>query len=164
MRISRTLLRFGFPRDGFLIPLAVLVGALAGLVAVGFGKMVEFSTEHLFGYYFANPLLFEGDRYLALVLLPAMGGLMVGIITHYARGKAGGHGIPDVIEALARRHGVLPKRSGLFKAVTASLTIGSPEQIIFNGGTFEPPNLRAATAPSDSARIASYFRGANCCK
>lgn len=125
MRISRTLLRFGFPRDGFLIPLAVLVGALAGLVAVGFGKMVEFSTEHLFGYYFANPLLFEGDRYLALVLLPAMGGLMVGIITHYARGKAGGHGIPDVIEALARRHGVLPKRSGLFKAVTASLTIGS---------------------------------------
>ncbi|MEL7089129.1 MAG: chloride channel protein, partial [Planctomycetota bacterium] len=34
-------------------------------------------------------------------------------------------GIPQVVEALARRHGEVPARSGALKAVTSSITIGS---------------------------------------
>lgn len=124
-QINRAMIRLGFPRDWFLIPLAAIIGVLAGLTAKGFAWLVEFSADELFGQFFHGDFVFTGDRYLFLIMLPALGGLLVGLLSYFARGKGGGHGIPDVIESLARRQGVLPKRSMIFKAITASLTIGS---------------------------------------
>ncbi len=122
VRLSAALVRLGFPRDWFLIPLGAVVGVLAGLVAMGFAWMVSFSE----GFFFER-LAHAGGRWGVYLLLglPALGGLAVGVIQHFvARGPVG-HGVPEVIEALARRQGRLRGREGVLRAVTASLTIGS---------------------------------------
>lgn len=119
------MIRYGFPRDWFLIPLAAVVGTMAGVVAFLFERMVEFSSHELFGRFYKGSVLFEGDQYIYVFIIPVIGGLIVGQLTKLAAGKSGGHGVPDIIESLARKQGILPKRSGIYKALTASITIGT---------------------------------------
>ena len=121
--LSRTLTRLGFPRDWFLIPLAAVVGTLAGLAAFAFDHLVEWSTEHLFGL--IHGVHASWQMWAGVVLIPAAGGLAVGIIRHFARHSLYGHGVPAVMEALAQRQGRMRGRVGVLRAVTASLTIGS---------------------------------------
>ncbi len=47
VQVNRTLILAGFPRDWFLVPIAILIGVIAGLAAQGYGEMVRFS-ERLF--------------------------------------------------------------------------------------------------------------------
>ncbi len=120
-RVNQLLIGIGFPRDWFLIPLAAVVGTLAGVVAVAFHSLVRLSENFFFGRFGE----FQEWKLLLLVALPAAGGLAVGLFNHYIAHSEPGHGIPDVIEALARRKGVLPRRTGFYKAITSALTIGS---------------------------------------
>lgn len=120
---TRWLTRLGFPRDWFLVPLAALIGALAGFVAMGFAWMVTFSESFFFGVVAHHD--FHGVQILFLIALPAAGGLAVGLIQHYLGRAPAGHGVPDVVEALVRHEGRMPGKVGVLRAITASLTIGS---------------------------------------
>ncbi|MBN2212221.1 MAG: chloride channel protein [Sedimentisphaerales bacterium] len=121
--IKRLLGRLGFRTDSYLVLLACLIGALTGLGSVGFSKLIEWSHglsyggEHGAGVY-------QGQWYW-LVVLPSLGALLVGIITFYFAREAKGHGVPEVMDAIARRHGVIRPRVALAKAVASALTIGS---------------------------------------
>ncbi|MEX0775895.1 MAG: chloride channel protein [Phycisphaeraceae bacterium] len=123
-RIHAWLVESGFPRDWFLIPLAAMIGVLAGVLATAFHALVRLS-EHYFGRLSQPDLSRINWELLLLIPVPALGGLAVGCINHYIARSAPGHGIPDVIEALARQRGVLRKRTGVFRAITSALTIGS---------------------------------------
>lgn len=129
-RVSRLRVKFdrlmrlaGFRGEWFLIPLAAVVGTLAGLVATGFSLLVEFCGNLFFGRLGRQE--FPGSVWLLLILLPALGGLLVGLIQTYLSRTGPTHGIPEVMEALSRQRGRMPIRMGLFKTITASLTIGS---------------------------------------
>lgn len=122
-RLSRALSEVGLSQDWLLIPLAAVVGVLAGLVAMAFEWMV-----HASGAMFGRIGSLNTSTVFSLLLLiglPALGGLAVGLIQVYISRAPAGHGIPDVILALRRRRGVMKGRTGVFKAITASLTIGS---------------------------------------
>ncbi len=123
VRASRWLGRAGFPKDWFLIPLAAVIGVLGGFVAMGFDFLVEASAHFFFGRVGKHE--FPGSEYVLLIALPAMGGLAVGTINRWLARSPPGHGIPEVIESLVRKHGELPGRSGFYKAITSSLTLGS---------------------------------------
>ena len=103
--------------------MAATIGALTGLVATGFDALVEFSDHFFFGV-LGEQSFFDSELAL-IVLLPTLGGLLVGLIQKAANKTKPDHGIPDVVEALARRHGEIPAKNGLLKAVTSSITIGS---------------------------------------
>ncbi len=121
---KRRLTAVGLSGEWYLIPVAAVIGVLAGLAAVGFDWLVELCREASFGLleWSARPVL---DGVLVLVL-PALGGLLVGAIQVYMlKRETRDHGVPNVIESLARRNGELPLKAGATKAVTASLTIGS---------------------------------------
>ena len=76
---------------------------------------------------------FERFGTAQLVLLPAIGGLLVGpLVQRFAR-EAKGHGVPEVMTALAKRGGVIRKRVVSVKVIASSLTIGF-------GGTAGPFN------------------------
>ncbi len=106
-----------------LVIVAGLIGSLAALVAVAFDALVRLSEGFFFGRVANHE--FDGWKILLLIPLPALGGLAVGLITYYLVKAPPGHGIPDVIEALARRNGTLRARSAIYKMITASLSIGS---------------------------------------
>lgn len=104
--------------------LAVIVGAIAGLGAVLFRATITFTHRLFFDDIGAStiPLLGNG---LGIIVLPALGGLIVGLIVHrYAR-EVKGHGVPEVMEAVNLKGGVIRARVALAKIIASSITIGS---------------------------------------
>lgn len=115
--------RLGFRTHSYLVPLACLIGALTGLGSVGFSKLIEWSHGLCYGGDHGAGI-YQGQWYW-LVVLPSVGALLVGIITYYFAREAKGHGVPEVMDAIARRHGAIRPRVALAKAVASALTIGS---------------------------------------
>ncbi len=109
------------PEQNYLIILAVVVGVLTGYGSVGFIFVLEWLAEFARGEV-AHALEIFGPA--NLVLLPAIGGLMAGpLIQRFAK-EARGHGVPEVMTALASRGGRIRKRVATIKVITSSLTIG----------------------------------------
>ena len=123
MRIARWLERIGFRRDWYLIPLAGLIGAIAGIVALGFGRLVEFAERFFLSHVAGGQL--SGSHWWLVLALPATGGLLVGLIKYVFRRPVIGHGVPEVMEAVARRRGDIPARVGVFSTINPALSIGS---------------------------------------
>ena len=123
LKLIRLLERLGFGEDAFLILLACLIGVLTGLGSVGFTKLIE--ASHGFCYGDAHSAGFYGGRWYLLILLPTAGALLVGTITYFFAREAKGHGVPEVMDAIARRDGKIRPHVALAKAVCSALTIGT---------------------------------------
>ncbi|MBN1766103.1 MAG: chloride channel protein [Sedimentisphaerales bacterium] len=117
---SRFLKRLGFPKESVLIVLAVAIGALTGLGSVLFTMLIDLAHSLCYG-----ESGIYGGRWFFLLILPAAGGLLVGIITFYFAREARGHGVPEVMDAIARRDGRIRGRVAIAKAVASALTIGT---------------------------------------
>jgi len=102
--------------------LSILVGAIAGLGAVVFRWLIS-SFQTLFFGGGASYLGFLGQYYI--ILLPAVGGLIVGLLIHYGAREAKGHGVPEVMEAAAVRGGRIRSRVAIVKSLASSVCIGS---------------------------------------
>jgi CIC family chloride channel protein len=59
------------------------------------------------------------------VLIPALGGLIVGPMVYFLVREAKGPGIPEVMEAVALRGGVIRRRVITLKTLASAITIGS---------------------------------------
>jgi CIC family chloride channel protein len=108
----------------FLLILAILVGFITGVLAVGFRYLLLFTTD----LFWPDPLaLLEVNQqypwYLVLVI-PAIGGLAIGPLISRFSPESRGAGVPDVIEAVVSREGNIQYRTALFKTVFTSLSIG----------------------------------------
>lgn len=109
------------PSQNLLVLLAVAVGLLTGFGSVGFILLLQSLTDFARGP-LASALEVFGPA--NLVLLPAIGGLLGGpLIQRFAR-EARGHGVPEVMTALATRGGRIRKRVAAVKVVASGLTIG----------------------------------------
>ncbi len=60
-----------------------------------------------------------------LVLIPALGGLIVGPLVWFLAREARGHGVPEVMEAVALRGGVMRPRIVAVKTLASAISIGS---------------------------------------
>ncbi|HCQ99385.1 MAG TPA: hypothetical protein DIU48_08180, partial [Acidobacteria bacterium] len=121
-RWTKVFFRTSFlPEQNYLIVLAVAVGILTGYGSVGFIFALEWIADFAQGP-LASLLAVFGPA--NLVLLPAIGGLVAGpLIYRFAR-EARGHGVPEVMTALANHGGKIRKRVATVKVVTSSVTIG----------------------------------------
>jgi len=109
------------PSEQYLLVLAVVIGVLTGFGSVGFIEML-----HVIGD-FASGRLAEALEIFGpanLVLLPAVGGLLVGPIVNRFAKEAKGHGVPEVMTALSVRGGYIRTRVAFVKVIASSLTIG----------------------------------------
>jgi len=59
------------------------------------------------------------------LLIPALGGLIVGPLVYLFAREARGHGIPEVIKAVAVRGGIIRPRVAFVKALASAISIGS---------------------------------------
>jgi CIC family chloride channel protein len=123
-----------------LLGLAVLVGVVAGLGAIGFylaTRIVEhYALGVVVGYYPephpggepAIPWLHAGQRPFSpwlLLLVPALGGLASGVLVFTIAPEAEGHGTDSVIAAYHHRQGQIRPRVPMVKMVASALTIGT---------------------------------------
>jgi CIC family chloride channel protein len=102
--------------------LSVLIGVVSGLGAVAFRWLIN-NFQTLFFDGGGSVLSFMGDWYI--VLIPAAGGLLVGPIIYFFAREAKGHGVPEVMEAVAMKGGRIRPRVAIIKSLASALCIGS---------------------------------------
>ncbi len=110
--------------------LAVIVGVGAGLGAIAFRELILGLTYLFTGYeqYGAdgrqgNALLGIGPWFLLIV--PIVGGLLYGPLLARFAPEARGHGVPEVMLAVARGGGRIRPRVAVVKSLASGLCIGS---------------------------------------
>lgn len=109
----------------FLVVTAILLGVLAAYGAIGFRYLILWSNE----LFRATPHKFWGafDSFfwVITILMPVVGGLIVGLVVYKLSPEVKGSGIPEVMEAVAKKGGAIRLRVVLTKAFAAAVTIGS---------------------------------------
>ncbi|GAB4563445.1 MAG: chloride channel protein [Anaerolineae bacterium] len=105
-----------------LVGTAILVGIGTAFGAVLFIRMIAF-----FQLFFFQRLPAWGSSLGSgwLVLVPAIGGLLAGPIIAIFAPEAKGHGVPEVMAAIALRGGRIRPRVVVAKALASSICIGS---------------------------------------
>jgi CIC family chloride channel protein len=101
---------------------AILVGAGTGLGAVLFIKLIAL-IEELFFTRGATVFSFLGRG--LFIVVPFVGSLMAGPIITFFANEAKGHGVPEVMQAIALRGGRIRPRIVVAKIIASALCIGS---------------------------------------
>jgi chloride channel protein, CIC family len=114
-----------------LFPVAVLVGAGSGLGAVAFRYLIYFFTWLATGHSQFGQQGYAGSSHLPwlglgfFVVIPVLGGLVYGpLIYRYAR-EARGHGVPEVMIAVAENGGRIRPQVSVVKALASAVCIGT---------------------------------------
>ncbi|NOY42670.1 MAG: CBS domain-containing protein [Planctomycetes bacterium] len=108
----------------FSVVLAGIVGVLAGLGAALFSWLIEFLTHQSLGRAIAAAAE-SWIGLLTLIAIPAFGLLVVSWFTRRYAPEAQGHGVPEVITAIARNDGVVRPHVALVKILASGLCIGT---------------------------------------
>ena len=145
---TRVLTRVGFGNDSFLLFLAVVISVLTAVAAVAFHKLTLLIRDGL--YLHIPPGLLYGRLIWLLVLLPAAGGLAVGVLGRVFRSRAG-HGVVDVIESVIRTTGFIKPRVALEQIATSAITLGT-------GGSTGAEGPIVQIGAAISSGIGSLFR------
>src|SRR5262245_24671963 len=119
----------------------LLVGACCGLAAAAFFAALELTTHFLLVDLARAPLPPPppGDAILGtsagaaagpprvwlIVLMPALGGLVAGLLVQYLAPEAEGTGTDELIRAFHRARGVVRPRAPLVKAIATIVTLAS---------------------------------------
>ncbi len=121
-RLAQWLDQHDVPESAVIMSTALLVGIGAGLGAMVFRRLIEGLQELAF-YGLAGVL--EGIAPFHLLLIPALGGLIVGPLIYRFAHEAKGHGVPEIMQAVALRGGRIRPRVAVVKAVASAVCIGS---------------------------------------
>jgi H+/Cl- antiporter ClcA len=118
-------------REEARIGLLTIIGGVIGLVA----GIIAYLLYHLIGLltnlFFYQKLddSFASPQYnhlgLLVILVPAAGGLVAGLMIKYGSTRIIGHGIPEAIESVLLGKSKIEPKVGLLKALSAAFTIGS---------------------------------------
>ena len=102
--------------------LAAIVGLAAGLGAVGFTALLQ-AVDALFFDLLWTDLL--GASRWTLLLLPALGGLLVGPLAFRLARETRGPGVAEILLAVETRAGRIHPRTAITKSLATALTVGS---------------------------------------
>jgi CIC family chloride channel protein len=105
--------------------LGVIVGLAAGFGAVGFRYLINFFQTLAYGG--ENDLLelVINLPWYYRVAVPVIGGLIVGPLVYFFAREAKGHGVPEVMEAVALKGGVIRKRVVVVKSLASAISIST---------------------------------------
>jgi len=121
-RVSQWLDRQELSGSVTIMLTALVVGAGAGLGAVFFRWLI--GTMQTLAYGGLGTLL-AGIQPYQLLIIPALGGAIFGpLIYRYAQ-EAKGHGVPEVMEAVALHGGRIRPRVAIVKSLASAICIGT---------------------------------------
>ena len=157
--------------------IAIGIGSLCAVVALVLQRLIYFFTN-VFYYqelsFFHHPDLWERAQALGLrgILIPVLGGLIVGLMARYGSERIRGHGIPEALEAILIGRSRMSPKVAVLKPLSSAISIGSggpfgaEGPIIMTGGAcgslfaqmFHSDGRRAENAAGGRARPAAWRR------
>ncbi len=147
--VTRILARIGFGEDAFLVPVAAVVGVVTALAAVGFHELIQIIRHQL--YSDPGEAFLYGPGLLLLIVWPALGGLVVGLLGRFVFRTAEGHGVTDVMESVVRSRGFVRPLIALEKILLSGVTIGS-------GGSTGAEGPIVQIGAAISSGVGQFFR------
>lgn len=116
--------------DAGVVPIAVVVGATVGVAAVGFQRLIVGVTTLMTGYADFSAQGRVGHGHLPelgfwfVVFTPVVAGVVYGPLVAWLAPEARGHGVPEVMFAVAERGGHISKKVPMVKSFASALCIG----------------------------------------
>src|ERR1700744_3474562 len=97
------------------------------LLAVVLLKLIAISTNAFYYPRFSTVSVSPAGSPLGhwMVIVPVIGGLIVGVMARYGSDKIRGHGIPEAIEAILLHRAKVAPKIAVLKPVSAAIAIGS---------------------------------------
>jgi CIC family chloride channel protein len=108
-----------------VVLLGIIVGIAGGYGAVGFRHLIDFIQSLAYGSPSELLGVVGSIPWHLRILIPAAGGLIVGPIVYFFAREAKGHGVPEVMYAVAMKHGIIRKRIVFIKAFVSAVCIGT---------------------------------------
>ena len=108
-----------------MVLLGIVVGVAGGYGAVGFRYLINFIQSVAYGSPSELLDIVGSIAWPMRLLVPAAGGLIVGPIVYFFAREAKGHGVPEVMYAVAMKHGIIRKRIVFIKAFVSAVCIGT---------------------------------------
>lgn len=110
-----------------LVPLAIGIGALGAGISLALLDMIGFFTN-LFYYQRLSVHLVSpfGTRLgVVSVVIPIVGGLVVGLMARYGSEQIRGHGIPEAMERILINGSKVQPRLAILKPISSAISIGT---------------------------------------
>jgi len=131
-------------RLGYISALAAIVGVIAGIVAFLLYNLIGLLTNlafyHVWSFHFRSPA--ENQLGPWEIIIPVIGGIIVGFMAEYGSPKIKGHGIPEAMEAVLTTRSRIEAKVAILKPISAAIAIGTggpfgaEGPIIQTGGAF----------------------------
>ena len=106
-----------------MILIAIVIGILAGFAAIGIRALIlEISNLSFTGT--GNMLEnIISTSWFWIIIIPMIGGLIVGPIIYFFAPEAKGHGVPEVMQAILLKGGAIRGRVAFVKAIASAVTL-----------------------------------------
>ena len=144
-----------FNRDTRVIALswmALVIGALSAVVAYILVWLIAVITNMAFYRHFSSVFQSPDHHHLSyfVILVPAIGGLMIGLIARYGSEKIRGHGIPEALEAILFGRSRMEPKVAVLKPLSSAISIGT-------GGPFGAEGPIIMTGGAIGSLFAQFF-------
>jgi H+/Cl- antiporter ClcA len=135
-----------------LAAMAVVAGTGGAFSAWALLKLIALATNILwYGSFSFAPALIAERSPLAVLTIPVLGGLVVGLMARFGSDKIRGHGIPEAIETILFGESKLSLKVALLKPLSSAVSIGS-------GGPFGAEGPIIMTGGAIGSLFAQLFR------
>lgn len=117
----------GSRRFFWLIPLAMAIGGASTLLAWLLLHFIDFFTQLFFFGRLSWAKASPADHALGpwVILIPALGGLIIGLMARFGSEQIRGHGIPEALEAILYGKSIMKLKVALLKPLSSAISIGS---------------------------------------
>ncbi len=107
--------------------LAAAIGLVAGIVAFALYKLIGLFTNLFFFHRWSTDFSSAQHNHLGwmVIVVPVIGGLIVGVMAKYGTSKIKGHGIPEAMEAVLFNRSRIAPRVAILKPISAAIAIGT---------------------------------------
>jgi len=132
--------------------LAALIGAFSTVAARVLLTMIRFFTDLFFYGKFSIAELSPADNTLGpwVIVVPVLGGLVIGLIARFGTEQVRGHGIPEAIEAILFKRSAMSPKVAVLKPLASGIAIGS-------GGPFGAEGPIIMTGGAIGSLLAQHF-------
>jgi CIC family chloride channel protein len=107
--------------------LSAAIGLVAGLIAYALYKLIGLFTNLFFFHRWSADFSGAQHNHLGwvVIVVPVIGGLIVGVMAKYGTPKIKGHGIPEAMEAVLFNRSRIAPRVAILKPISAAIAIGT---------------------------------------
>src|SRR5579862_8256562 len=135
-----------------LSAMAIVIGAMGAVVAAVLVWLINFITNVSFYGRFTAGSISPAGHHLGLwvILVPTIGGLIIGLMARYGSEKIRGHGIPEALEAILIGRSKIEAKVALLKPISSAISIGT-------GGPFGPEGPIIMTGGAFGSLFAQFF-------